>query len=421
MHHNIITGNMKKISITLLALLHLHTVSAQDFRHNMPLSTGIAYNSVCYAGNGTLFIAGDSGSLLKSVNGGESFFKLNPPAGGELRSISFHDPDTGYLCGENNLIMRTVDGGGNWEVKSTYLFTYTSAVFAMAQNSVYAVGMREGCLPPGGTNPCGEIMKSPNGGSSWNLEFYGTLDNLNSVYFPSPDTGYVVGGYSTLCAYNGSGWLRLVCNPLSSLNSVHSPHAGTAYAVGLEGNIWKTSDSGNSWDTLSTGLPGRALETVWFTSELTGYVAGESGSIMKTTNGGSTWTALNTGSTEWILSMVFSDPDTGFAVGTHETILRTTNAGLTWNTVTVGNGYERSVREKLRIVPTPATDFIKVEFPDSYPEGTVTLFSLTGTALLRQTLTPGNSTMDISSLTKGIYLLQFMNSKTMLTGKVVKD
>jgi photosystem II stability/assembly factor-like uncharacterized protein len=412
---------MKKFSVFILTFLVFLQASSQDLKLSKSTSSGIAYNSICYAGVHTLYIVGDSGSLLKSVNGGESFFKLNSPGSGDFLSVSFHNPDTGYLCGYGNLILSTNDGGGQWANKSTYLFTEALSVFAMGQNTVYAVGYRTGCLPPGGTNPCGEILKSPDGGSSWNVEFSSTLNQLYSVYFPSADTGYVVGDYSMFCVYNGSGWSWQEFTPLTALASVHSPHSGIAYAVGYNGSLWKTSNSGITWNSIPTGLPLKSLRSVWFTSDSTGFIAGESGCIMKTTDGGANWALLNTGTTQWLLSITFSSPDTGFAVGTHKTILRTTDAGTTWNYVTVGTGNEKIIEERLRIIPTPAKDIITVVFPQAVSNGQVTVFSVSGTILLRQNVTGNKARMDITQLPEGFYLLQFVNSEKTFTGKIIKD
>jgi photosystem II stability/assembly factor-like uncharacterized protein len=412
---------MKRFTGLILAIFLFSSATAQDPTLHQSTSPGIAYSSICYAGTGTLYIAGDSGSLLKSVNGGKNFFKLPSPVGGNIHSVSFHSPDTGYLCGNSNLILGTHDGGGQWIDKSTFWLTTVASVFAMGPNAVYAVGIRTGCLPPGGTNPCGEIMKSPDGGSTWDLEFYGTLNMINSVYFPSADTGYAVGDNTSFFVYSGSGWSSLGFTPATTLSSVHSPHAGTAYATGYDGSVWKTTDNGITWNNIPTGLPSGSLRSVWFTSDSIGYISGNSGRIMKTTDGGATWSALNTGTTEWLLSLVFSTPDTGFAVGTHETILRTTDAGVTWNSVSLETGKEKNYSGSLRIVPTPAKDFVSLVFPEKFSEGIVTVYSVSGTIMLRQNVTAGNTRLAVSRWAKGVYFVKFMNRETVLSGKIIKD
>ena len=73
--------------------------------------------------------------------------------------------------------------------------------------------------------------------------------NFTSIFFPSQDTGYVVG-----TSYNG-------------------------------GKIMKTYDSGNNWTDQSSGTI-YGLTSVYFTDNNTGYTVGGNGTILKTTNGG---------------------------------------------------------------------------------------------------------------------------------------
>jgi len=412
---------MKNIYVFLLAFLLFHPALAQKPKLPGSASSGNTYNSICYAGDHTLYIVGSSGSLLKSVNGGESFFRLNPPASVELYSVSFLNPDEGYLCGENHVILSTTDGAGTWVDRSTNLLSDAISVFAAGGNTVYATGMRTGCLPPAGTNPCGEIIKSVDAGISWTLEYWYTMNTLYYVYFPSADTGYVVGDNSLCLATNGSGWISSGFSPPTSLVSVHSPHAGIAYAVSLDGIVVKTSNSGISWNNIPTGLPQKSLRSVWFTSDSTGYICGESGSIMKTTDGGASWTALNTGSIQWLLSITFSSPDTGFAVGTHETILRTTDAGLTWNNVTVGTGNEKEFSAGLKAHPVPSTGIVTIQFPSVITSGLITVSSISGLDLIKQNVNGNKTRLDIGPLSGGVYFLRLISGDKVYTGKIIRE
>jgi hypothetical protein len=65
-------------------------------------------------------------------------------------------------------------------------------------------------------------------------------------------------------------------NPLPSvntLNSVHFPTANTGYAVGYGGTIVKTSDAGATWTVLPSGT-GCFLWSVYFTDSITGFAVG---------------------------------------------------------------------------------------------------------------------------------------------------
>ena len=413
---------MKKSALIILLFFLCYQAESQNHRPPESASSGIYYNSICYAGAQTFYIVGDSGYLLKSVNGGESFFRLNPQGSGTLYSVSFINPDTGYISGSNHLLLYTNDGGEHWMSRPANIISTVWSLHATTQNTVWAVGVLDECLGgPGAWFSCGEIIKSVNAGSSWTRESWGMVNTLFSVWFPSPDTGYVVGDYSICKAYNGGVWNANWIDTSTIFNSVHSPHAGTAYAVSLDGVVVKTSNSGTSWDIIQTGLPPHTLGAVWFTSDSTGYIGGTSGSMMKTTDGGQTWTLLNTGTNQFILSIAFSSPGTGIAVGSNKTILKTINAGITWNDVITGTRNEKAVMGRLHISPTPATDVITVIFPESVSPGGITVYSVGGSILIKQVVNGTRTRIDISRLPKGVYFLQFQNCEKALSGKILKD
>ncbi|MCX6280886.1 MAG: YCF48-related protein [Bacteroidetes bacterium] len=413
---------MKNITVFLLALLISLPALAQKPKLPVSALSGITYNNICYAGSHTLYIVGDSGTLLKSVNGGGSFFKLNPQGSAELYSVSFINPDSGYIACSPNKIIYTADGGRHWADRSALVVTAAFSLCATGPNTVYAVGYQQNCLPPGATWPCGEIIKSIDAGISWTIDYWqGSMNTLYYVYFPSADTGYVVGENSTCMATNGSGWISYGFSPPSTIISVHSPHPGIAYAVSLDGIVVKTSNSGISWNNIPTGLPQKSLGSVWFTSDSTGYICGEAGSIMKTTDGGGSWTALNTGTDQWLLSITFSSPDTGFAVGTHETILRTTDAGLTWNNAIVGTAKEQDLSSKLTIYPVPSADNITVEFLSTISRGIITVSDVRGEDLIRQNISGNKALLNISSLPQGLYFVKLVSGDKVYTGKLIRE
>jgi len=83
------------------------------------------------------------------------------------------------------------------------------------------------------------------------------------------------------------------------------------------------------------------LQSVHFTDNNTGWAVGPGGTILKTTNGGTNWNSQasgmgtnwnsqTSGTTDWLLSVHFTDNNTGWAVGSGGTILKTTNGSVTF-------------------------------------------------------------------------------------------
>lgn len=77
------------------------------------------FQSVCFPSEKIGFIVGQNGGILKTTDGGVSWFYLkksknigNP----RFRAVFFSDILRGWICGEGGILWRTVDGGASWQV-----------------------------------------------------------------------------------------------------------------------------------------------------------------------------------------------------------------------------------------------------------------------------------------------------------------
>ena len=270
-------------------------------------------------------------------------FSQNMCIGGlDLNSVYFTDKNTGYAvggewCGDrpssSQIILKTINGGATWDTLRSRTNTVLNSVFFTDSNTGYAVGEN------------GIIIKTTNGGKNWDTLESGTTAILYSVYFTNANTGYVVGDNGTI-SKTINGGLTWNSSHFENyyFNSVHFPDANTGYAVGRNGIIIKTKDGGANWDILSSGGTGD-LKSVYFTDSNTGYVVsgtfpdriGPLQVIMKTNDGGTTWTILTYEGGYYLYSVFFTDANKGFAVG--ESILKTIDGGNTWNSLSSGKGY----------------------------------------------------------------------------------
>jgi len=132
--------------------------------------------------------------------------------------------------------------------------------------------------------------------SNWKSSSSGTSENLNSVYFPFTDTGYV---------------------------------------VGANGVILRTVNAGVKWTSQTSTVTSNNLNCVYFLNDKWGFIAGDKGTILTTTNAGATWTAVTSGTTANLMSIDFTTSKIGYAVGTNGTLLITTNGGSSWASQTL--------------------------------------------------------------------------------------
>jgi len=103
------------------------------------------------------------------------------------------------------------------------------------------------------------------------------------------------------------------------------------FLIGSEGNIIKTTDTGQSWQVINSGV----TENLWditFINRKTGFVVGDFGRILKTQDGGQTWRKTDSGTQEDVYSIGFKNEQEGWA-GTETGLLHTTDRGETWQRV----------------------------------------------------------------------------------------
>lgn len=80
--------------------------------------TGDFYQSVCFPSEKIGYLVGLNGSILKTENGGATWFHLkksrnigNP----RFRAVFFSDILRGWICGEGGVLWHTTDGGKTWQ------------------------------------------------------------------------------------------------------------------------------------------------------------------------------------------------------------------------------------------------------------------------------------------------------------------
>jgi photosystem II stability/assembly factor-like uncharacterized protein len=109
------------------------------------------------------------------------------------------------------------------------------------------------------------------------------------------------------------------------------------WAVGDFGTIVRSTDFGNTWEDRtidSLASQGYAFRGCYFENRDTGWVVGDY-RIIYTEDGGNNWTLQKTASYR-LYGIDFIDQNEGWVVGSGGTIFHTTNRGINWNAQTSG-------------------------------------------------------------------------------------
>ncbi|MBN8569711.1 MAG: T9SS type A sorting domain-containing protein [Ignavibacteria bacterium] len=236
------------------------------------------------------------------------WYQVNSGTSKYLTSIFFVNLNTGFSVGSAGTLLVTNNTGTSWQRINLNDTNYSlRKIYFKDQTTGYILGSSPVGFPVPPDTLHSRVYKTTDGGLHWFVELQRVLDvYFNNIEFVNSSTGYMSGGL---------------------------------YSVGPN-KIFKTTNSGNSWVEIQTGVNGAILSQK-FTDANTGYL-GIMNAIYKTTDGGTTWNPVfeNAGSYfNLVKDITFINPNTGFAAGGYypdtlsknRFVIKTTNAGVTWN------------------------------------------------------------------------------------------
>jgi photosystem II stability/assembly factor-like uncharacterized protein len=252
--------------------------------------------------------------------------------GSALYGVSFSHGQEGWAVGRFGLIIHSDDGGKTWKKQTSGTMLALSSVSAADPRQVFAVGT-------GGT-----ILATRDGGQHWEKQASGTGQHLLEVQALTATEVYVVGGFGTMLTTMDGGrtwvqhslpWDKLIPDliqqngPVSpNLNSVFFVSKQSGWVVGEFGLILHTDDGGQTWNLKRYGADLPQLSAVAFSDPLDGLVAGQNGTLLRTTDGGRHWTPVDLG-TKRSFYAISVEERRGVVVGEGAVFL-TEDGGATW-------------------------------------------------------------------------------------------
>lgn len=157
-----------------------------------------------------------------------------------LNSVSFANPNKGWIVGEFGLILVTEDGGKSWSRQLSEVGTLLFSVRALDENRVIAVGGE------------GALLQTFDGGKNWEVVKTGLSEHLLDAWSIG-DKLYVVGRDGVVMAQQGRGkpLRRLLSDMYAWLDVVRFLDDQLGFIAGGRGFMLKTTDGGASWQRLS--------------------------------------------------------------------------------------------------------------------------------------------------------------------------
>ena len=287
-----------------------------------------------------IYIGAAAGGVLKSVDGGVSWTPVFDEAGAlSIGAITIdpNNPDIIWVgTGEANVsadsypgdgIWRSTDGGQTWELRGLEESSHIGRIAIDPNDSNKIFAAATGAL--WGTNPERGVYRSTNGGVDWERMLYLTDSTAAIDVVINPANPRIV--YAAM-------WERI-------------RHPDARNVGGMTSGIWRSTDGGDDWDHLTTGLPpsaediGRIGLAISPTDPLILYAIycdhpGDIIGVWKTIDGGDNWAEVaNPGNSlysgfGWYFGGIYVDPadqDRVFVLGVP--LKRTVNGGGSWQTV----------------------------------------------------------------------------------------
>lgn len=389
-----------------------------------PQISGVASNLndvYCITSNMVVAI-GDAGTILKTTDGGAHWLQKSSGTTLALRKLQFVNNTTAYAVGEAGTILKTIDGGESWSAIASGTTANLLGLSALDESTFYVSGSD------------GLIKRTHDGGATFTNQSYGQNHAFKNIQILDALTAYAL-SYD----YYGSDLNAFIKTTDGGLTWVPISDRNTSYFYFMNENtgfikdssgFHKTIDGGQTWTDLSVYSEGNTVDMfavnenkLWqvennytlcncsfFCIRKTGLNDGpspvETQNCYADTNGALPFEAIH-----------FANETTGFVVGWGGKILK--NATGNMENLAVN---EFDQKDFVKIYPNPSSGLVNLSFEEKHNEPfSIEIADILGKKMVVQSYANQNdATVNIESLSGGVYFLKLQSGNGSTTQKLIK-
>lgn len=308
-----------------------------------------------------------------------SWGRINIPTNLNLNSVYFTDSLYGWVAGDSGTILHTKDGGINWAFQESQTSNNIVYVFFLNRNLGWASSF-DFTEPPYGT----ELLKTTDGGANWTLSSYPEenifmncilfLDSLNGwmggsphaivrtsdggvswsqaevdtstlAFFPvlkisffNEQYGYASGGMFDIAGVTwrtdngGEKWYAIDPSeaPADEVHGLHLFDSVTVLGAGGDPDfgygvgMLRTANGGVNWNYDELSIQGNAYDLDFRNDTEAWAPLGPRRKLIYSLDAGDSWTDINSPDSTAIYDMIFPDTLHGYAVGRNGAFLKYT-------------------------------------------------------------------------------------------------
>ncbi|VVM78142.1 YCF48-related protein [Pseudomonas fluorescens] len=231
-----------------------------------------------------LVTVGQRGHILYSDDAGKHWQQASVPVSSDLTAVFFPSAKQGWAVGNDGVVLHSSDAGATWrkqldgrQIGSLLVKHYEALTRAEPANEQWPLLVAEGqrLVEQGADKPLLDvwfandklgyvvgvfnlILRTEDGGQSW-TPFQDRIDNpqgfhLNAIA-STGDALYIAGEQGLLLKWNAAQ---------QRFNALQTPYQGSYFGVvgkpgevlayGLGGNVFRSTDGGEHWSPVSSGL-----------------------------------------------------------------------------------------------------------------------------------------------------------------------
>lgn len=415
-----------------IAKLHIVIVSVmmmlgtalygQGTWEKLDVPTSVFLKSVYFVDSLYGWAVGDTGTILHTKDGGDSWEIQNPGTDNELFEVFFLDRDYGWAASYRfstlpygTDLLKTNDGGETWT-----LYPYPEDNIFIT--SIFYFDTLNGWM---GGRPHA-IVKTSDGGYSWDqaavdtsiLAFFPVLN----ISFLNENIGFACGGILDIAGviwhtYNGGDTWAAIDPSFAPADEIYNVHIfDSLNVIGAGGDpdfgygvaTIHTNNGAQSWEYFEHGVAGNAFDIEFRTEDDAWCPLGFQNKFVYSEDAGETWEPMETPEGVSIFDIAFTDSLHGFAVGQNGAMLRFIPPVST----KIKNSWLEENRFRLQITPNPLSSNAKVNFEVKEFNCSVEMFVLNAhgsyvLALVNDNFSAGNYNLKLpeSMFSPGIYFL----------------
>ena len=403
---------------TLLVFVSF-SIHAQWIEKDIRVSGQLVTNlkSMYFVNDSTGWAVGNATStskILKTTDGGMTWAYQNVGSFGDLDNVYFVNENIGFSTGDILPFLKTTDGGNNWtsvpiipgsDFRPSYLskFYFISDLIGFYTTS-------------------NAIFKTTDSGVTWTQVLQNPVNPISNIDFSSAvsSNGLAVCFAGSVYKTTDTGDTWQLVPSFTSTFLWDVSYSGSNIIIAGEQDLFKSSNSGVSWSSvsLSQPTPPNGFVSVSLITDSIGFCGGSPYEIFKTTDGGNTWNFQtsfldiynpNIQMINDTLGYILADPNTG-------KFYKTTNGG---ESVTTSVSNVESKNKDILVYPTFCKDILTVVCDNSNVDSDYKIINQNGVTVLEGKLDSNNNTINIDELHSGNYVF-VIYGKHVQSKKIIK-